>query len=459
MPKISSKFKAITESTFVRSVLVLVGGAAVAHGITALALPILTRLYTPADFSLLAVFSGVLAVISVAACLRFDIAVAIPERDDHAVNLLALAVLCAAVVSTVVLAFVLAAPQWIAERLNQPQLAKYLWMLPIGIFLAGTYNALQNWFIRKNAFGLISRSRVAQSAASASVQVGLGTLAIAPLGLLFGHMMNTGAACLGLGFRFFCELQHHDTHLSASWRNMKIMLIAYQRFPKFSTCEALFNSAAIQVPIILIAGLSAGPEAGYLVLAMSVMQAPMSLFGNAIGQVYLSRAPAEYRAGRLGDFTAEVLSGLLKSGVGPLFAGAILAPQVFGLIFGAAWERAGWLVTWMTPWFIFQFLASPLSMVYHITGRQKAALLTQLGGFILRTSAVLLFAVWKPEALTEAYAVSGFIFYFCYFLILLNIARVERVRILRALQNTMSASALWIVGALLLSITIKSVSS
>ena len=40
---------------FVGAVAVLVGGTALAHGTTALALPLLSRLYSPADFGLLGI--------------------------------------------------------------------------------------------------------------------------------------------------------------------------------------------------------------------------------------------------------------------------------------------------------------------------------------------------------------------------------------------------------------------
>jgi hypothetical protein len=66
----------------------------------------------------------------------------------------------------------------------------------------------------------------------------------------------------------------------------------YRRFPVYSTWEALANSAAIHVPVILVAAVAAPDEAGYLMLAMYVLQAPMSLIGAAVGQVYLSKAPA-----------------------------------------------------------------------------------------------------------------------------------------------------------------------
>ena len=78
-----------TKDQFVKATAVLVSGTALAHGITALSLPVLSRLYTPTDFSVLAVFSSILAIIAVAACLRFEIAIAIPQSEEEALGLLA----------------------------------------------------------------------------------------------------------------------------------------------------------------------------------------------------------------------------------------------------------------------------------------------------------------------------------------------------------------------------------
>ena len=446
---------AITKNTFIRAVAVLIGGSAIAHGITAVALPVLTRLYTPADFSVLAVFSGILSVVSVAACLRFDIAVSIPEHDVDAVNLLALAVLCAGLFAAVALLIVILAPVWVTGILKQPRIEPYLVMLPVGIFLAGAYSALQMWFVRNRQFALIASSRVAQSAASAGTQVGLGALAITPIGLLVGFVMNTGVACIGLGYRFWRDKRSRGAQVAASWTGMTAMAKAYQRYPKFSTFEALFNSAAIQVPIIIIAALASGPEAGYLALAMAVMQAPMALFGTAIAQVFVSKAPAEFRAGRLGSFTAEVFGGLLKAGAGPIIAAGILAPVAFPLIFGATWERAGWLVAWMTPWFVLQLLSSPLSMVLHVVGRQRAALALQLCALILRVSTVLLASTWWPAMLPEAYALSGFVFYACYLGCVLALAKVGWARVLLEFRRALSLGALWVAVATLFALTAR----
>lgn len=435
---------------FLRSVLVLVSGTAFAHAITAMALPVLTRLYTPNDFSLLAVFSSLLSIISVAACLRLDIAIPMPERDSEAFDLLVLALGSTLVVSSVLGAIVLITPSWVAETIGRPEQEPYLWLLPIGILLAGSYSTLQNWFIREKQFPLIARSRIVQSAASVGTQIGMAGFASAPIGLLVGYLLNTGSACLGLGYRFLRQERHKQNAPGLNRTRLKRTWSAYNRFPKYSTWEALCNSAAIQAPVIMIAALAAGSEAGYLLLAMSVIQAPMSLFGTAIGQVYFSRAPQEYRNGRLGKFTAETLSGLIKAGVGPLLAVGILSPIIFGPLFGEGWERAGVLVAWMTPWFIMQFLASPISMALHVTGHQRIVFVLQAFGLVFRVLTVWVVAQLANESISEAYAVSGAFFYLIYLWLILRCVKIGRKQVLESARGGLGITGVWVIAGTLL---------
>lgn len=436
-------------SGFLRAVIVLVSGTAMAHGISALCMPVLARLYSPADFGLLAVFSSFLGIIAVAACLRYELAIALPEADGDAFQLLILSLLVCTALSGLLAAIVAFAPDGLVRLLGQPQLRPYLWMAPLGLFLAGAYSALQFWHVRRRNFGLLARTRVAQSAGSSAMQLGLGWAGISPLGLLTGYVMNTGVACLGLGGGLL-----RGPH-RLSWQRIRELAFTYRRFPAFSSAEALANSAAIQLPMILIAAWATRAEAGHLTLAAFVAQAPLSLIGTAIGQVYLSRAPAESRDGRLGAFTAGILGKLFKAGAGPILALGLLAPSVFGIVFGAEWERSGWLLAWMTPWFLMQFLAVPIGLGLHVTGHLKAALMLQLGGLALRVFMVWAAAHWMPSAVSEAYAVSGALFYLTYLVTILAAVRAPWRQVGLTFRAGLPPTLLWALGAAALSLLIQ----
>jgi O-antigen/teichoic acid export membrane protein len=436
-------------SSFIHSVGVLVGGTAFAHAISALALPILTRLYSPADFSVFAVFSGLVAIISVAACLRFDVAIPIPKQVSHACNILCIAVLCALLVALSIALVVHLFPEWIVVQLNQPGLAPYLYFIPFAVLLSGIYSACQHWFVRKKDFNAIARVRVCQTCAAAGAQIAAGWWGWLSIGLLLGPTISVGAASASLIYR----LVRTDAHIlrSISWARMRLLFLAYDRYPKYSVPESLCNSAGMQLPIIIIATLAAGPEAGFLFVALYVMQAPMALVGSAIGQVYLSRASDHFRAKRLGTFTAGIFGGLVKVGVGPLIFGGIVAPTLCPLIFGSEWLRAGILMSWMTPWFVMQFLSTPVSMALLVTNQQKTAFILQAFGLVLRTGIVYCVTVVSIVYASEAYALSGFVFYVVYLAVIFRVTGVKIVDIKREVQRALPFLLLWVAAGWIIS--------
>lgn len=415
--------RVLPQQSFVRDVSVLAGGTALAQAIGLLVLPVVTRLYTPADFSVLAVYSSILSIVSGVACLRLDIAIALPSRDEDAVNLLAVALLFCTIVAGIVAVAVGAWAEPIVTAVGQPGLQPFLWMIPLGIWLAGAYSAVQFWVTRKKRFTAIARTRVIQTASSAVVQIGLGIWGVlGPFGLLLGQLLTSGAGAFGLGRTAWRDDRRALGQVA--WAEMRRVFRAHDRFPKYSTFEAFANSGAIELPVIIIAAVSIGPEAGYLFLAMKAMAIPLGLIGGAVSQVYLSRAPDELRAGQLAPFTLKAICGLARTGTGPLLFAGIAAPAVFSWVFGADWQRAGEMVAWMTPWFILQFLSSPVSMALHVTGNQRIALTLHLFGLALRVGATGFAALFASAHIFEFYAVSGLVFYVTY---LLTVAHVTSI--------------------------------
>lgn len=452
--KITKRISNFPISSSVRSVGVLVGGTAFAQALSVLILPLLTRLFSPADFAILAVYASTLGVLSSIACLRLEIAIPIPEDDVEAVSLLVLALTAVLLISGLTGIGVFLFPKEISSIIGQPAFEGYLWLLPIGVLLAGLYAALQFWATRKKRFGIIAKTKLGQASWSAITQIGLGWSGVAPIGLLLGHLIYSGAGVIGLGRQIWNECRHLLSALKP--KQIVFALQRNTRFLTYSTPEALANTGGIQIPVLLIASWAAGPEAGFLLLATRVMAAPIGLLGTSISQVYLSRAPEEMRKGGLGDFTIKVICALIKAGVGPLlFAGAI-APLIFPIVFGAQWGKAGEFVTWMTPWFAMQFISSPVSMVLHILGHQRLALALQIFGLVLRIGFVVLAAKIAPDLIVEFYAVSGFLFYALYFFAIARVARVNMRGVKDIIFGSWLSVAAWAIVSFVAYITLVS---
>jgi O-antigen/teichoic acid export membrane protein len=432
---------------FIRAVSMLAGSTALGHLVTALALPFATRLYTPEEFSSLAAFTAVVAVIGVAACLRFDVAIPMCERGVEAVNLLSLSMLLAASISTALAVVAWALGDEFAAVFDGRVSASHFLLVPLGVMSLASYSALQGWLLRFSRFDTLARAKVGQSVASAGTQLGLGWHGAGAAGLVLANVIYIGGSWLWLVWHIG---RRHSTMLRrVRLRRMLAMGRRYDRFPKYSTLEALANSASIQVPLVLIAALAAGPQAGFVLLAMQVMQVPIAVIGTAVGQVYVSQAPAAHREGKLEAFTSDVLLKLLRVGTGPLLFAGIIAPGAFPVLFGTDWERSGWMVSWMTPWFLAQFVASPVSMALHVTGKQRAALSLQVFGLIVRVLTVCIAAQLAPSIIAESYAVSGLVFYVVYLAVVLHATNVRLSELCYALGRTVTVVAAWVIGGLI----------
>lgn len=419
LDKINAKLN--EQGGFLKAVSVLVGGTAFAQGIAILALPILTRLYSPEEFSLFAIYTSLLLILSVASCLRFEIAVPIPEDDSEAVHLVILGL-----VSNLIISFLIGVIVWIFHidiiaLLKQPDFASLIWLVPIGVFFSGVYNTLQYWTTRKKKFAIIAKTRMVQSVSGTSIQIVMGVLGLSVLGLIIGQIIKVSAGIRRLAINFGDEVGALVKKITS--QQLKQTFKKNDKFPKYSTFEAFANAAGIQLPIVMIAALSIGSEAGYLMLAMQVLMIPMGFIGGAVSQVYLAHAPEKYQRGELGKYTYQCVFQLIKVGIIPLILICVLAPLVIPYVFGAVWQRTGEMMLWMLPWFIMQLIVSPISMSLHITENQRVALLLQVVGLIIRVGGLWVLSLCVANYMFEYYALSGFIFYSLYLLVVFLIVQ------------------------------------
>lgn len=394
---------------FLKSVSILVGGTAAAQFVNIAALPIITRLYSPAEFSIFSVYVSILSILTVASCLRFEIAIPIPNKDEDALILLILALISNLLISAVVSLIILFFSTDLLSLINQKALAPFVWLIPVGIFCSGLYNSLQFWNTRKKQFPVIAKTRMIQSIGGMSTQIGLGYLHFGIVGLIIGQIVNYSAGSIRLFLNVLNEFRNikNKVTINKICSNFK----KYDNFPKYSSLDALANTAGIQLPIIIIASLALGAEAGYLMLAMQVLGIPMKFIGGAVSQVYLAHAPEAYEKGDIRVYTIDILKNLYKFSFSILIFIGIVSPLVVEYIFGTEWKSVGLIISWMIPWFVFQLISSPVSMIMHIANKQKTMLFLTLFGLFLKIGVIYGQYYINSKYMLQAYAISSAFFY------------------------------------------------
>lgn len=451
LDKVNAKLNG--QGGFFKSVGVLVGGTAFAQLISILTLPIITRLYAPTDFALFAIYTSLLMILTSVSSLRFEIAIPLPEDDKEAVGLLFLALIFNFIISVLIGLLIWLFHTEIILLLRQKEFSKLIWLVPLGVFSFGIYNTLQYWGTRKKSFTIIAKTRMVQSISGAIVQIFMGYLGFSALGLILGQIIKTSAGIKRLFLIFWYEANFLIKNINFQY--LKKIFKKNDQFPKYSSFDALANTASIQLPIIIISILMPNGSVGYLTLAMQLLAIPMQFIGGAISQVYLSHVSEVKKNGDIAKYTRSVLENLYKYGFSILILIGLISPILVKYIFGNNWEKMGYLISWMIPWFIFQLAASPISMIMHVFNKQKQMLLLTIFGLFIKVGSLYSQYYIDSRYLLENYAISSAVFYFVCYLVFCNVAGFEKKDHIFLIKKSTLFIILSSGGAVLLFFTLK----
>lgn len=357
----------------------LAAASAVAQSLAAIASPLLTRIYSPADFGAAAVFSSILSFAAVIGSLRYELAVPLPSRDRDARRLVLLCACVLACTTSALGVVVLLARGRIADVLGAPVLSEYLWLSPLALLGVGSYQVLSYYALRRQAYSRLAQTKVAQSVAGLATGVSLGLAFAGPIGLILSGVASQSAGVLSLSREL---LEKPDVPAHAAKRSLRSVLPnlttlakRYQKFPCFAAPASLLNTAGLQLSPILFS-VFYGPEStGRYSLALRVVGIPMAIVGQAVGQVFLGEASSTTRREdpHLWPLMKRSTKRLLPLSVGLLCLG-FLSPLCFGFIFGLPWTRAGWFAALLSIFGAAQLLTSPISTVAYVVERQEVQL-------------------------------------------------------------------------------------
>jgi len=378
--------------TFARGVGTLIGGTAGSQLLTMLAAPVVMRLFSPTDFGMLAVYAGLLGIVTVVASLCYELAIPLPDTHQEAANIAVLALVIVVAISALSLLIVAWAGGPITHMLGVPKLARYFWLLPIGIIMVGVYQVFNLWALRTKSFSAITGTRLKQSLTSVAIQI--GGYSFGPVALLVAHAAGQGMGGLSLGRAAlrFSEFRH------VSLAGMAATMHRYRHFPIFSTWAGLLNSGGVQMPSLMFAALFGPQAAGLYVLTNRVLSMPLTVVGSAIGTYLFATGAEARRQNRIAPLVADVYGKLANIAMPPAMVFLLAGPNLFAFVFGESWREAGEFARWLSPWLYVAFVTSPLNVLFDVLERQRLELYFEILLFTLRAIAII-FGAWTGDVL------------------------------------------------------------
>ncbi|MHB8132771.1 MAG: lipopolysaccharide biosynthesis protein [Anaerolineaceae bacterium] len=375
--------------TFFGNVAVLVGGTSIAQAISLLIAPLVTRLYTPVDYGIVAVFTSLLTIIAPISSLRYEQAILLPDDDIEGEGLLSLSLMLTSLMAVIIFIITILWGKPIAYILNVQNLLPYFWLFPLGLFGSGTYLLFYYWALRKKAFTSITRTKLDQSIYSAIIQISLGYFLQGPLGLLIAQLVASVAGIFRL--KKSANIKLNNFLIRQRIKLAPFLLKRYRKFALFSTPSAIINNFSIALPPLLFSAFYSSEISGQFALASKMIFLPLSFIGYSIGNVLFSQASQLYRdsPSKVYGLFVSILKKLLFIMIGIFIIGAI-SPYIFPIIFGHNWNKAGTFALSLSLLAGIQIISLPLSCITIISEKLKVQLLFDFIRFFLSFASLFL---------------------------------------------------------------------
>jgi O-antigen/teichoic acid export membrane protein len=408
----------MAQSGFWKNVVTVLLGATGAQVLPLLVAPLLTRMCTPADMGDFSVWLGIVAVGAIVATLRID-TVMVLERDVRQQRL------CFSVVnwSATTLALTLTLCAAVLCVLDLPVLHDMSWLelltIGAGTWLTAIMQTTLAYAASHKLFGKAATAKVLQAATIAVSQAALLCAGLDDRALLAGQLIGLGAGLWAARRLLAPPTARFRPALDAEQRRY---LGRHQAFWRFSLPSSLLNTVVGQLPLFMIGIRHGAAAAGLFALTQRVLGAPVTLVAASVLEVFKRQAVQEFQA--LGNCRAvyrATFRGLLLLALPPSLILFLYSPELFGWLFGPGWRPAGELASILAPLCFLNFIASPLSYVFFIAGKQKMELGWQVALFVMT---VAVFSAPLPlRQSVLGYAIGRSLLYLVYLLMSWRCAR------------------------------------
>ena len=384
-------------SPFLRHVLTLMTGTAVAQGVTFFMMIVLARIYTPRDMGLLATYVSVASILVAMAALRYDMAIMLPRKEPEALSVARLGMVCLTAVS--LLATAASFPlSGLIERQWGHEVA--LWMPLVGLttFLMSAVELFKYWFNRNSDYRAIAVNQAEQQIGLTSGQLVLGAAGMGGMaGLLLGHTAGQIFAFANLGRQagpLWRRLPQDAPSLRWAARR-------YRRMPLLNGPNALADALRTNGIQLLIGGYSVA-SLGQFQMAWRYLDAPLILINGAVARVFFQKL-STIEPGQMRPLVRVTIKRAILIGLAPFALIYALSPWIFPFFLGSQWTESGSFARALTPWLFMMLITSPISNLFIVTEHQD----WMLGFALVYTAVPLAWLHWSPLALLPTCYILG----------------------------------------------------
>lgn len=380
--------------------------SAVARGITLAVSPILTRIYSPADFALLALMVALSRILYQVSAFSYNQAIVVAESDKDSAALFGLSTALVLLVTMLTAACIIPFRFEIGEAFGNAHFAYWAWVLPVLVFTRGVGSATAQFAITRDAFRLVGVVAIVEAVLAATAKIAIGlSVGPAPGSLLAGACFAFAAGTI---------LLFVSSRSIARIRELRLRMLTdvarrYADFPKYNLWTVLLNATMANINVLFFSAAFTPKIVGSYSLAWRTANLPVQYLGSSLQSVYLRHASENRQQGRAlrGDFL-KTTAALALVGIIPTCLLIAWGEEIFLLVFGSDWGIAGRFVEIAAPGLFFQLLNRPANVIMTVLRQLRWRMIYTTIYMVARVLALVVayFLFKDPYACLQAYVLT-----------------------------------------------------
>lgn len=377
------------DKSFYKDTAILTIGIIVAQIIPIVAYPILSRLYTPADFGILATLTSITSIITIIATLKYENSLLIVTSKrlaaEFSLFIVGISIIILFLIGFVVIIFA----DTITNILNAPEIKNWLWVCPISAFCLVLFNCFNEWCVRNGYFKSLSFNKIINGASIPLGKIIFAFGKLNPVGMVLGDLLGhliTGASCVVRAIKMDKEYFRKPSRM-----HMKYLWKRYSDCPKYVLPAQLLNKLGGELPVFFTMAYFSAEELGYYSMAQMALALPAVVVSRSVRDTFRKKANDIFaKEGNCIVFYKRILfvmAAISAVGFSLLY---LIAPTLFSIVLGKKWIEAGYFCRILCPMIAINFISEVGSCMYIVAEKMNLLLIWQITYFLLTLIAMIL---------------------------------------------------------------------
>ena len=374
----------ILKGALVKNTLKLTSGSVINYIIPIVTTPILTRIFSPADYGVWGIFSSISTILTVFVCGGYEYAIVESESEEERNNVVKLCVgICT--VFNILLTLVFFIMRLFGSSLFE--IGDLVFLVPLYLLLTGFLSILQNYSNAHEFYKTLAVSQIVAGVTLAVFRIILGLLNIQN-GLVYGAVLSS---IITVVYLYYPSLKGGLSLFSQTTSgSLKQLIVKYKNYPLFDAPSTFIVYLSNNIPVLLLSQYFGKDLLGGYTMVLQLLLLPMSFIGANMGRVFFQQISNDKNI--IAPTSRQVYRISFLLGLAIIVFFLLGGDYLLYWILGHDWSIAGEYALYLSLWSFFTISYAPLKPIYRVKKKQNVQMIIMIIALVVQTTYLLVAA-------------------------------------------------------------------